>query len=56
METKTDKLMRIAEDLTGLPYGPENNSERLQIATVYALLAIASELKRLNDDDDEQLG
>lgn len=46
----TDKLMKWAEQIiSGLYDGPQGQVEGLMCAQVYALLAIANELKRTND-------
>jgi hypothetical protein len=47
----TDKLMEWAENMVnGLYEGPQNHAQVLMCAQTYALLAIANELKRFNDD------
>jgi hypothetical protein len=47
----TDKLMRWADNMmSSLHEGPQNHAQVLMCAQTYALLAIANELKRSNDE------
>jgi hypothetical protein len=52
----TEQLMTDAEKLTlnmGLREGPRNVEDQIGIAQILAMLAIANELKRLNDSADD---
>jgi len=51
-DTPTDELMRDAKNLTMnmmLREGQRNAEDQIGIAQVYAILAVANELKRAND-------
>ena len=52
--TRTDKFMKIAEDLMlDLHEEHEENLELLLCGLIYSQLAIANELKRMNDGRDK---